>query len=139
MPSEPDNRMDDLLKTYAKKRRDEAGEPLDLHPATRRLLQGEVAKLRPASIQKPRPWFTFWLAYWPQLGAAASILLVLGVGYRVLLQEQVSPVATEHFAKRQSPAAEAESLDRLSRPAPAVDSPAKAEKQPDKSGAFRTV
>src|SRR6186997_3416051 len=104
MPSEPDNRMDDLLKTYAKKRRDEAGAPLDLHPATRKLLQSEAAKLRPASIQKPRPWFSSWLVYWPQLGAVASVLLVLGVGYRVLVQEQEAPVATEHFAKRQAPA-----------------------------------
>lgn len=131
--------MDDLLKTYAKKRRDEAGAPLDLHLATRKLLQGEVAKLRSASIQKPRPWFSSWLVYWPQLGAAASVLLILGVGYRVLLQEQESPIVAEQLAKRQAPDAEAESLDRLNRPMLAADSPAKAEKNQDKSGAFRSV
>lgn len=54
MPPEPDNKMDDLLKAYAKKRRDEAGAPMAMHPATRRLLQSEVAKLKPASAAEPK-------------------------------------------------------------------------------------
>lgn len=33
-----------LLRRFAKKRREDAGAPLEMHPATRRLLQGEVAR-----------------------------------------------------------------------------------------------
>ncbi len=36
--------IEKLLRRYAKKRRDAAGAPTGLHPATRRLLQGEVAR-----------------------------------------------------------------------------------------------
>lgn len=36
--------IEKLLRHYAKKRRGDAGEPLAMHPATRRLLQGEVAR-----------------------------------------------------------------------------------------------
>src|SRR5215212_3736914 len=50
MPSEPDNRkIEELLKAYGKKRQEELHAPLELHPATRKMLQGEVAKLRPAT------------------------------------------------------------------------------------------
>lgn len=41
---EPERNIEKLLRTFAKKRRDQAGEPLGLHPANRRRLQGEVRK-----------------------------------------------------------------------------------------------
>jgi type II secretory pathway pseudopilin PulG len=41
---EPERKIEKLLRAYAKKRRVEAGDPLKLHPATRRLLQGEVVR-----------------------------------------------------------------------------------------------
>lgn len=44
---EPERKIEKLLRAFAKKRRDAAGAPLDLHPATRRLLQGEVARRAP--------------------------------------------------------------------------------------------
>lgn len=36
--------IEKLLRRYAKKRREDAGAPLEMHPATRRLLRGEVAR-----------------------------------------------------------------------------------------------
>ena len=39
--------IEKLLRRYARKRHDEAGTPLELHPATRRLLQGEVSRQFP--------------------------------------------------------------------------------------------
>ena len=42
-----DRPIEKLLRRYAKTRRDEAGAPLELHPATRRLLQGEVSRQFP--------------------------------------------------------------------------------------------
>ncbi len=46
MATEPERPIEKLLRACAKKRRDELPEPpgLELHPATRRLLQGEVAR-----------------------------------------------------------------------------------------------
>ncbi|HZL79027.1 MAG TPA: hypothetical protein VFC17_09245, partial [Candidatus Limnocylindrales bacterium] len=41
---EPERKIEKLLRAYAKKRRVDAGDPLKLHPATRRLLQGEVVR-----------------------------------------------------------------------------------------------
>ena len=43
MANEPERPIEKLLRDAAQKRRDEAGAPLELHSATRRLLQGEVA------------------------------------------------------------------------------------------------
>ena len=44
MANEPERPIEKLLRAAAKKRRDEAGAPFELHPADRRLLQGEVAR-----------------------------------------------------------------------------------------------
>ncbi len=41
---EPERKIEKLLRAYAKKRRADGGEPLKLHPATRRLLQDEAAR-----------------------------------------------------------------------------------------------
>ncbi len=83
MAFEPDNKMEELLKTYAKKRQDEAGAPFELHPATRKLLQSEVARLRPPATV-PASWLGLMIRFWPRLGFAASILAVfLGVVWMV--------------------------------------------------------
>jgi hypothetical protein len=44
---EPERKIEKWLKAYAKKRRTQAGEPFKLPPATRRLLQSEVARDKP--------------------------------------------------------------------------------------------
>ena len=44
MPSEPDNKVEELVQTYAQKRRDDAGPSFELHPAIRQLLQGDAWK-----------------------------------------------------------------------------------------------
>src|SRR5262245_42008128 len=45
--SDPNVPMENLLKAYAKQRREQAGESHEMHPATRRLLQGEVRRQFP--------------------------------------------------------------------------------------------
>lgn len=78
MPSEPDNKMDNLLKAYAKKRRADAGGSAEMHPATRRMLQAEAAKLRPAPIAAPASWMSALTSFWPRLAFAAAVLLFGG-------------------------------------------------------------
>src|SRR5882672_11897194 len=83
MPSEPDNKMDELLRNYARKRREDAGGAPELHPATRRLLQAEAAKLRPPPSAAPRTAWS-WLvahcvAHWPRVAISAGLCAVLTV------------------------------------------------------------
>jgi len=53
MANEPERPIETLLHAAAKKRRDEAGAPFELHPADRRVLQGEVARrfAKPERVQ----------------------------------------------------------------------------------------
>ena len=76
MPSqEPNSKMDELLRAYAKKRREQAEPVAELHPATRTLLQEEVKRTFAAM---PTPTRQSWRAWrWP--------LLVLWGGMAVLL------------------------------------------------------
>lgn len=49
-----ERQIEKLLRDCAKRRRDAAGAPLELHPATRRLLHSEVAR------RAPKPRASFW-------------------------------------------------------------------------------
>ena len=51
MPEERD--IEKSLRAWAKRRREDAGAPLDLHPATRKLLQDEVARLKNGPRREP--------------------------------------------------------------------------------------
>ena len=117
MPSEPDNKMDDLLKTYAKKRRDEAGGPFELHPAARKLLQAEAAKLRPKAPERGGSWFSALLAFWPRYALATTVLVVLGIGAWTFFrfEEQPKQMAlfdAEENAPRPEPARAVENAEK---------------------------
>jgi hypothetical protein len=72
---EPNSKMDELLKAYAKKRREQGEPPLEMHPATRRMLQDEVKRtLRGAPARPPLSWRK---VRWP--------LVALGSGFAALL------------------------------------------------------
>ena len=79
MVPDPDNKMDELLKAYAKKRREQASDPLPLHPATRNLLQTEAAKLAPKDSRAAGSWFDWFRVFWPRVAFALSVFLVLGL------------------------------------------------------------
>ncbi|MGN6556129.1 MAG: hypothetical protein ACTHLW_20665 [Verrucomicrobiota bacterium] len=80
---EPERKIEKLLRAFANKRREEAGDPLELHPATRRILQGEVTRRgrrekvtgRFAGIFHVRPRFVFGLAVLAMIGVLAAMLL----------------------------------------------------------------
>ena len=78
--------IEKLLRRYATKRRDEAGAPPELHPATRRLLQGEVARQFPkptAESRSPKPgFFGLFAQRWAY---ALGIFLVLGLAAVMIL------------------------------------------------------
>jgi hypothetical protein len=80
LPSEPNSKMDELLRAYAKKRREQAEPPLSMHPATRKLLQEEVKRtLRAAPPQPRQNWRSL---RWPLLalgGGFAALMVMLAV------------------------------------------------------------
>jgi len=113
--------MDDLLKAYAKKRRDEAGEPLEMHPATRRLLQAEAAKLRPKAPEQSKSWFSLLLMFWPRYAFAAALFVVLGLVTWSLFQfdehpRQMALLDTEQNVPRPEPAGRPENAEKLAAP-----------------------
>src|SRR5438874_6685066 len=79
MPSEPENKIEELLKAYAKKRQEEAGAPFEMHPATRKLLQAEVARGRPTAAAEAPSFFELLAKLWPGVAVAGAIVVVLGV------------------------------------------------------------
>ena len=72
--------IEKLLRRYAQKRGDEAGPPPVLHPATRRLLQGEVARQFPKPQVERKPavagFFALLTRRWVY---ALGLFVVLGV------------------------------------------------------------
>src|ERR1035438_7688123 len=85
MANEPERPIEKLLRAAAKQRRDKAGAPLELHPATRRLLQGEVARTYAKPKRESRSFIEALGQLWPRVagGVAIFALLVLA-GYMLL-------------------------------------------------------
>src|SRR6185503_10275342 len=86
MPDDPNRNLDEQLSAWARKRRDEAGAPFELHPATRKLLQDEVARTflqksdEPAA--EPGGW---WKMFWPRFALAGSLCLAMVILAGLLL------------------------------------------------------
>lgn len=129
--------MDELLKAYAKKRRNDAGEPMVMHPATRRLLQAEVAKLKPAAAAEPKSWLTSLWMFWPRIAFAAAIVVVGGIAVFSLYPPTGAKKNEVYFAKQDSETMSRDWYLREERDAaplrslaPAVSAPAKPVDQP---------
>ena len=80
MPTpDPNQKMEDLLRAYARKRREEAGAPFELSPDVRARLQEEVRRTlgKPAAAPAPRRGLS--LAGWLRLalGGAVTVLVIL--------------------------------------------------------------
>lgn len=83
MADEPNKKMDEILRAYAEERR--KAPELYLHPATRRMLHGEVSR----TIGKPegrRSWRDRLRAFWPQIAFGGALCFVLGIAVLSLRQ-----------------------------------------------------
>ena len=121
MSNEPEEPIEPALHAYAQQRRKAAGAPLELHPATRQLLQGEVARTLAKPTGEAPSRFQFLLTAWPRLAFGGAIFATL-VFVMVLMQSgnHVGPgeslmTLAKHKAK---PAAEMEFLKALDSAAP---------------------
>jgi hypothetical protein len=86
MPEQPDKPIEEQLKAWARKRRQEAGAPPELHPATRRMLQEEVARTfaRKPSEPAAAPAVGFRV-FWPRLALIGSLCMVAVILAGILL------------------------------------------------------
>ena len=81
---EPEREIEKLLRAYVRKRRADAGDPLKLHPATRRLLQGEAARHAPKP-ETEEVSFTFWQLFRQQWVFLLGFALMIFLGATLLL------------------------------------------------------
>lgn len=79
MPPETEHKLDALLKSCAQKRREEAGGDFELHPATRRLLLGEVARNFPKRKGDPIQWRFVIPRVWGRTMSLAGLLFMVGL------------------------------------------------------------
>ena len=82
---EPERKIEKLLHAYAKKRRSDAGDPLKLHPATRRLLQGEVARRTPKTDADEEASVTLWELFRQRWALLAGFAVVVFFGAALFL------------------------------------------------------
>ena len=115
--------MDELLRAYAKKRREQAEPVAEMHPATRKLLQDEVKRTLAASPAPTRPSWRVWrwplLAMWGGMAVLLVMFAMLNAQFRSLapgdLEEDAlrrSLVPPAVVAKKQSAARDAQRGDR---------------------------
>jgi hypothetical protein len=110
MPPEGPNKAEELLQRYAKERRERGGD-FSLHPATRRLLQGEVTR-QFGTGTKERSGSLAWLGLWRgrfAIGVALAAVVVAGFW---IFSNGSNPQAIQKFAKADSPRAENEFIQR---------------------------
>src|SRR3954467_13582457 len=85
MSSEPEHPIENLLRASAKKRREEAGAPLELHPATRRLLHGEVSRQFSKSRFAPKVSSPRFARLWPRFAWGIAAFAILSAVCLLLL------------------------------------------------------
>ena len=131
MPNEPERPVEKLLRDYAERRRGEAEHDFELHPASRRLLQDEVARVHAGKEQK-EGWFPgSWVRLWPTLGYGLATMAALGLVVKLMLPG-VAPIRTVgQLAKNENAAAPVLAKASPEAPAQAVNAPALAIAQPE--------
>src|SRR6266550_8566878 len=82
---EPERPIEKLLRAWAKKRRQDAGPPLDPHPATRRMLQGEVARKFCKAERKSGSFSETLAALWPRFVWGLGVFAVLAAAAWLML------------------------------------------------------
>jgi hypothetical protein len=82
---EPERKIEKLLRAYAKKRRADASDPLKLHPATRRLLQGEVARRKPKPDADEEASVTLWELFRQRWALLAGFAVIVFFGAALFL------------------------------------------------------
>ena len=76
MPEKPENEMDETLRAYARQRRDNP--EVRIHPATRRMLQGEVKRSYGGAAEAGGSQIgRWWKSFWPYLAVTAVLAFIV--------------------------------------------------------------
>lgn len=121
MATEPERPIEKLLRAAATKRRDAVGGPFDLHPADRRLLQGEVARQFAKPQNEPRLQSPFLARLWSRFAWGLGILAVLGAAAWLMLRGADGGNSPSLLAKNQPVSA---AMPAREVPPPAPSAPA---------------
>jgi hypothetical protein len=81
---EPERKIEKLLRACAKKRRADAGDAFKLHPATRRMLQGEVARQTPRPEEEPES-LSLWELFKERWAVLLGFALIIFFGATLFL------------------------------------------------------
>jgi hypothetical protein len=126
---DPERPIEKLLRQAAQARRAQEGAPQELHPATRRMLQGEVA--RKFASGAPRERRSFFELFIPRFAWGAALAVGLGLAASLMLPRKNAPQQEMLFAKNDRMAVTAnESKARAAMPS---EKPATAAPRPDSS------
>ena len=74
MPEEPNNRMEEMLRAYARERRKKPD--VRMHPATRGMLQAEVARQYGQAGPAHTSFWKQMRAFWPQFAFGAGLCAI---------------------------------------------------------------
>jgi hypothetical protein len=85
MSNEPERPIEKALRACAQRRRTDAGAPMELHPATRRLLQGEVARQFARERRKAPAWSERLARLWPRFAWGLVVLVGLVSALSVII------------------------------------------------------
>jgi hypothetical protein len=86
---EPERKIEKLLRADANKRRADAGDAFKLHPATRRMLQGEVARQRPKPAAANS--ISFWKFFRERWAVPFGFALLIFFGVALFLPALLKP------------------------------------------------
>lgn len=117
MPSEPNQKMDALLKAAAQKRRAETGGQFVPHPVTRDLLQAEVAKLRQEPLEPKSSWLNLLSSFWPRFAVGGAFVAALAL--TLFMRFQMAPESSTQLKLAQNSAADTLQVEQLNRSLPA--------------------
>jgi hypothetical protein len=125
MPSESEHRLEGLLRAWAKTRRAQAGKAFELHPATRRLLLGEMVRSFPKRSEPRMPWRLALRRFWARTLSLVGFFLILGLvawaaknfwgnlpRYGDFAQDDLNPPSQVAFSLRKRPVEEGERMLR---------------------------
>src|SRR6059036_1537709 len=98
---ESERPIEKALRDCAQKRRDQAGPPPELHPATRKLLQAEVARKYPAAQRSAAAAPAWWKGFWPRfaIGAAALAIAAILAGVLGVFNRESTPSVADKGTK----------------------------------------
>src|SRR3954462_14497704 len=96
---EPERPIEKLLRDWAKRRREDTKAPIEMHPATRRMLQGEAARKFGQTARPARSLSAWVTAFWPRIAWGLGVFAVLAVAAWLILPPLGGPSGTSRMAK----------------------------------------